>query len=168
MADRRSFGIATVLAAGLGWAVSATAAVLATHGDWQVLALPEGGCAVGQIVQGRRTGVTLLEVLISDAGRGDGAAVIALRVPTGAFLPDGIAYRHEGAARHAVALEWQSCDARRCTATGRISAAEAARLRAGDRVIAGYRPLPDAPVLNVPLSLRGLTRAWSDALACPS
>ena len=157
---------ASVLALAFGAAVPASAAVLATHGDWQVLALPEGGCAVGQIVQGRRTGVTLVEVLLSDAGRGDGAVTMALRVPTGAFLSDGIAYRHEGAQGHAVALDWHSCDARRCTATGRLSGAEAARLRAGARITVGYRPLRDANLLNVPVSLRGLTRAWSDALAC--
>ena len=114
---------------------------------------------------GRRTGAPLVRALIQPQDAG--GAILLLRVPTGAFLPDGIAYRHRESDRVAIGLEWQTCDAEFCTALAVVSADEAARLKAGRDITVGYRPLAGSPVLNVPVSLTGLTRAWKEAKVCP-
>lgn len=136
------------------------------HRDWTVVGDGDGGCLLTQSVYGKRTGALLVQAVLDDAGGNDGAVVLALRVPTGVRLADGIAYRHSAGDRVGVGLEWQSCDAERCTAMARLSAAEFARLRRGSEIIVGYRPLPESRFLNVPLSLMGLTAAWRQKQAC--
>lgn len=134
------------------------------HRDWTVVKL-DGGCLATQQVHGRRTGAMLLEAVFSPSG-GDGTVAMALRVPTGVHLPDGIAYRHAASDRVAVGLEWQQCTSSRCTAIALLSASEFGRMLRGREIIVGYRPLPRSRLLNLPLSLLGLTAAWRDVATC--
>lgn len=153
--------VAAVAACGGATAVEARA----LHRDWEVVRLPGGaGCAVAQAVIGRRTGVVLAQLFLQP-GPERGATLIA-RVPNGVHLPDGLAYRHSGAARTAVGLAWQSCDAERCSASGLLSRAELGRLLRGREIILGYRPMRGSAALNVPVSLMGLSAAWTAALGC--
>ena len=155
--------LAAVLA---GAAAASEADGHATHRDWTVMKDEGSGCLVAQSVIGRRTGALLLQAVLDASAAPDGSVVLAMRVPTGASLPDGIAYRHRASDAVAVGLEWQSCDPERCTAMGRLSQAEFGRLMRGREIIVGYRPLPESRLLNVPLSLMGLTAAWRQAQGC--
>lgn len=108
----------------------------------------------------------LLQAVFDADVENEGSVLLALRVPTGVSLADGIAYRHGAGDRVGIGLEWQSCDPQRCAALARLSPAEFARLLRGREIIVGYRPLPDSRFLNVPLSLMGLTTAWRQKQAC--
>jgi len=145
-------------------AVPSRATEASTHRDWQVLRTADDTCLVTQTVLGRRTGARLLSVFLAPAG--PDAVSLAFQVPNGVSLPDGIAFRHAAADRTGIGLEWQQCDAERCMAAGQISVTEFGRLLAGREITVGYRPLPESRLLNVPLSLLGLTAAWKAAAAC--
>lgn len=133
--------------------------------EWQVLSLGSGeGCAVAAGVVGRHTGALLLQALATVAP--GGGADLILRVPAGAYLPDGIAFRHPQPGGPVTGLVWQRCDARFCTATARLDKEDWGRLLRGREVIVGFRPLADSPVLNLPLGLSGLTAAWRRASTC--
>lgn len=155
-----------LFAGGVATAAAEPEAEAATvHRDWSVARVGDGGCLVMQQVHGRRTGALLVEVVLRP-GLDDESVVMALRVPTGAHLPDGIAYRHAASDRTAVGLEWQQCSSDRCTAIAAISADEFSRMLRGRDFVVGYRPLPQARMLNVPVSLLGLTVAWREMAAC--
>ena len=152
------------------WPALGLAAVLATTsppaaqsggGDWQLMRLAQG-CAAVQTVLGRRTGAELARLVLSPAAQG--GALVLLQVPNGADLAEGPAYRHPGGP--AVVLEWQHCDAERCTASGPVTAAELDRLRRGREMQLGYRPLPESRPLNLTISLMGLTRSLAAAATC--
>lgn len=135
-------------------------------GDWQVAVLPAaGGCAATQAVVGRASGAILLRAVLVQ--RPAGGADMFLQVPTGADLARGIAYRHPGGAE-ALALDWQSCDAAFCTAHRALDGRQLDGLRAAARVEVGFRPLPESQILNLPLSLRGVTAALTHAGTCLS
>ena len=146
----------------LFWAGLAGQTAADTYGDWVLRDWPGLGCGIETIVHGRATGVALVEVVLLPAE--DGADLL-LRVPTGARLVDGIAYRN-GA--DVVGLQWHSCSPDRCTAHVRIDSGEVARLKAGREIVVGYRPAADAPALNVPVSLKGVTRGLAAAGPCNS
>lgn len=143
-------------------AVQATA----VHRDWSVVRVGDGDCLATQQVHGRRTGALLVEAVLSQPVAVGARVVLALRVPNGVHLPDGIAYRHAASDAVAVGFEWQQCTALRCTAVASISDIEFGRLLRGRQIVVGYRPLPDARLLNVPVSLLGLTAAWREVSAC--
>jgi hypothetical protein len=150
---------AALLALLIGSSSSAPSAAT-VFGDWTLRDWPDLGCGLEFIAYGRATGVALVEVIVLP--QGDGADLL-IRVPTGARLVDGIAYRHRSAV---TGLHWQSCSATRCTAHVRIDAAEVARLKAGREIIVAYRPALGVPALNVPVSLTGITRGMAAARAC--
>lgn len=135
--------------------------------DWELLRDPQGACLLRQAVISRASGTVFLEAyLLPGSGAQQPGAAIAFRVPIGAYLPDGIAYRHPESPAQAIGLEWQDCGGQTCSAAGRLSPEELARLMKGSEVTVAYRPLPSAPPLNLPLSLMGLTKGWAALQAC--
>lgn len=143
-----------------------------TYKDWTIVDPEKPGvsCFVIQQVFSKKSGVKLIEASLypidAKGAKKSFEAIFALSVPTGADLVSGIAYRHVEGKKTAIGLEWQSCNSSRCTATGKISRKELKRLRREKYVVVGFRPLPTSRVLNVPLSLVGLTRAWRDIGKC--
>lgn len=137
------------------------APALAQPEDWQLLRL-ETGCAAVQTVQGLRSGAELARLVLQPLP--GGAAVLLLQAPNGAALGEAPGWRHPDGP--AMALEWQHCDAARCTASARISAADLDRMRRGRALLIGYRPLPDSRPLTLTVSLAGLTRSLAAAAAC--
>ncbi len=140
--------------------------------DWTFVNPKKAGisCYVVQQVLSRKTGAKLLEVAIYPIKKADPkdrlSSIISVNVPTGADLVSGIAYRHVRGKKTAIGLEWQSCNPNRCTATGKITRKELKRLRRERSVVFGFRPLPTSRLLNVPLSLSGLSRAWREVRKC--
>lgn len=135
--------------------------------DWTLHRGP-AGCVVATEVRLADSGTPLLTLglaPVATAAGTDRPVRISLRVPVGAWLPDGIAYAHPGDAT-AIGLAWQFCDAASCLATGTLSAAALARLQAGREIIVAFRPLRESPPLAAPVSLMGLTRAWSALQDC--
>lgn len=172
-ADRRCLGrIPAALAAAL---LALPAAVSAqapdpqpeAFGDW-VLVRAAGVCQLRQTRLSAQSGAVLLEMLLLPPGHGDGGALAGLRVPLGVSLPDGIAWRHPARPGEAIALAWQHCDPDLCLAAGAISGAELDRLKRGDRIEVGFRPLPSANPVRLPVSLRGVTAGWRALEACVS
>lgn len=143
-----------------------------TFQDWTFVDPSKAGvsCFIVQQVFSKKSGVKLMEASLYPIKAGKGknplVATIAMSVPTGADLVSGIAYRHVRGKRTAIGLEWQSCNSSRCTASGKISRKELKRLRRERTVIVGFRPLPNSRLLNVPLSLSGLSRAWRQVGRC--
>ena len=152
-----------------GPAPAGEAAETARFGDWTLVRPGPGICQLRHTLLSARTGAVLLEMLLlppaPEAGLEEGA-LVGLRVPLGVSLPDGIAYRHPGRAAEAVGFAWQSCDPDLCLAAGRISPAELDRLRRGNHVEVGFRPLPDAEPIRMQVSLAGVTAGWQALLAC--
>lgn len=153
----------------LPWLAPASAEEAAMHQfqDWHLHSIGET-CRMVSSVISRRSGAVLLDASFQrdTSGGGDGALLVALRVPVGVYLPAGIALRHPGDGQTAIGLEWISCDATMCTAVGRLSADAVARLRRARSVFVGFRPTPEARPVNIELSLMGFTAA-SRALADP-
>ena len=137
-------------------------------GDWVLLRAAPGVCQLRHTLLSATSGAVLLEMLLlpPDPAHTDGGALVALRVPLGVSLPDGIAWRHPASPTEAVGLAWQHCDATLCLAAGRISAAELDRLRRGNHVEVGFRPLPDAAPIRMQVSLRGVTAGWQALTDC--
>lgn len=138
----------------------------ATHGDWVVLRSPEGGCQMRSTILSRESGAILLEMILRPQPDGAPGALVGLRAPVGVSLADGIAYRHPETPEVAIGLEWQSCDAALCLAVGAISDGALDALRRGARVEVGFRPLPGARAIRLPVSLRGVTAGWRAVAAC--
>jgi invasion protein IalB len=153
---RRATGLLTPVL----WIGLAAQAAANTYGDWVLRDWPGLGCGIETVVHGRATGVSLVEVVLLPADEG---ADLLMRVPTGAQLVDGVAYRQGS---DVVGLHWQNCSPTRCTAHVRIGDHEVARLKAGREIIVGYRPTADAPALNVPVSLAGVTRGIAAVETC--
>lgn len=152
---------AVVVLAGAGQAGEATF----PHGDWVLVSAP-GICQLRQTRISERSGAVLLEMLLLPPAPGGEGALVGLRVPLGVSLRDGIAWRHPASPDQAVALAWQHCDPDLCLAAGAISAAELDRLRRGDRIEVGFRPLPEAAPIRMAVSLRGVTAGWRALEAC--
>ena len=165
-------GRGVLLAAGLAAAVLAGESLAGTEldrfGDWVLLRAAPGVCQLRHTLLSATSGAVLLEMLLlpPDPAHTDGGALVALRVPLGVSLPDGIAWRHPASPTEAVGLAWQHCDATLCLAAGRISAAELDRLRRGNHVEVGFRPLPDAAPIRMQVSLRGVTAGWQALTDC--
>lgn len=128
--------------------------------DWTVLAREAGGCLLHQRVIAAKAGLTIADVFLAPSG--GGGLVVSARVPVGAALSSGMAYRHPGRAM-AVPLVWQSCDAESCLAQVEVTAEERARLMRGLRVEMAFVPVPGARPLRFQLSLLGLTAALGSA-----
>lgn len=126
------------------------------HGDW-VLIAGGGICQLRNTRVSARSGAVLLEMVLLPSVDGSVGALAGLRVPVGVNLRDGIAWRHAARPDQAVALAWQHCDAELCLAAGAISEAELDRLRRGNRIEVGFRPLPGADPVRMEVSLRGVT-----------
>lgn len=156
-------------------------------GDWMLLRAEPGVCQIRHTLLSATSGAVLLEMLLLPAAAPatrlsetseDGSlnalraaqapdgALVALRVPLGVSLPDGIAYRHPGKEAAAIGLAWQNCDPALCLAAGGISAAELDRLKRGNHVEVGFRPLPDAAPIRMQVSLQGVTAAWRAVERC--
>lgn len=136
-----------------------------TYRDWVVAEGPAGCVATITLGLGApETGLLTLSLLPRQGG-GEVPAVMGVRVPVGAALTEPLSYVHPGDDR-AIALAWQTCDARTCLATGGVSAEELARLKAGRRIFVAFRPDPDSRALIVPVSLLGTTRAWGRVESC--
>ena len=135
------------------------------HGDWVLVAAP-GVCQLRHTRVSARSGAVLLEMLLLPPAPGETGALAGLRVPLGVSLPNGIAWRHPAGPDQAVALAWQHCDADLCLAAGTITEAELDRLRRGDRIEVGFRPLPTANPIRMEVSLRGVTAGWRALEAC--
>ena len=162
--------VTVLIAASAGGSVghAEEAASIVRHGAWQAVTTGgASGCFAVQTVVGRRSGAVLIQAVLAPLAGDDGVR-LRVKVPTGAYLPDGIAYRHAPPSKRGIGLEWQDCDAERCTAEVNLSQDEMALLKRGREIVFGYRPLPNSPVLNVPLSLMGLTAAWRDVERCAS
>lgn len=135
--------------------------------DWEVVRGPAGCIAATSVgLRDPASGLATVALVPRAGDAGDAPAVMTVRVPLGAHLASGIAYSHPGDAGAAVGLVWQSCDAQTCLASGGVSAAEMTRLLAGRRILLGFRPLPGARALVVPVSLLGVTAAWTRVRAC--
>lgn len=136
--------------------------------DWSLHSIGES-CRMVSSVISRRSGAVLLEASFQrdTSGRDEGALLVALQVPVGAFLPAGIALRHPDDGQTAIGLEWISCDATMCTAVGRLSDNAIARLRRARSVFVGFRPTPVARPVNIELSLMGFTAASRALADCP-
>ncbi len=132
-------------------------------GDWVLIAAP-GACQLVTQVISARSGAVLLEMILIAPPPDSPGARIGLRVPTGASLRDGIAYRHPDGP--AIGLEWQNCDAQMCLAAGALSDDGLRRLLRGNRVVAGFRPLPGAQPVNIEVSLRGTSAGWAALSDC--
>ena len=170
--------VAAVLAA--PGAAPAGGVELARFGDWVLLSAGPGVCQLRHTLLSAQSGAVLLEMLLllpdpaetsasgitPDADSPDTGALVALRVPLGVNLPDGIAWRHPATPAEAVGLEWQHCDAALCLAAGRISSAELGRLQRGNQIEVGFRPLPDAAPIRMQVSLRGVTAGWQALRGC--
>ena len=148
---------------------------LASFGDWVLLSSGPGVCQLRHTLLSAQSGAVLLEMLLlppdpaetaASGTTSDTGALVALRVPLGVSLPDGIAWRHPATPFEAVGLEWQHCDATLCLAAGRISTAELDRLQRGNHVEVGFRPLPDAAPIRMQVSLRGVTAGWQALRGC--
>lgn len=132
-------------------------------GDWVLIPAP-GACQLMTHVTSQTTGDVVLEMILVAPEGGAPGARVGLRVPTGASLRDGIAFRHPGGP--AIGLEWQSCDASMCLAAGALSEAALRDILRGNRLIAGFRPLPGARLVNIEISLRGTTAGWTALQSC--
>lgn len=137
----------------------------AVHGDW-VLIAGDGICQLRHTRISARSGAVLLEMVLLPPERPGGGALAGLRVPLGVSLRDGIAWRHPSRPDQAIALAWQHCDADLCLAAGAISEGELDRLRRGNRIEVGFRPLPAADPVRMEVSLRGVTAGWRALERC--
>lgn len=127
-----------------------------SYRDWQVVRAEEADdCLLVQSVLSRGTGTMLAQAVVQ---RQDDNAVLAVRVPTGAALADGIGYR-VGAA-DIVPLVWVACDPDLCLAVRRLTEAELGALLRGREMVLGFRPRPGSSPLHLPVSLMGLTAGW--------
>lgn len=135
----------------------------ASFKDWTVLPLPGQGCVLAQRLIAPEAGIFIGDVFLSETGAG--GAILSLRVPLGVDLSQPAAYRL-GQAGGAVPLIWQTCDAHTCLAQIEVTAAERARFAAMRQVTLAFRPTPDAPALQVPVSLMGVTAALCALAAC--
>lgn len=137
--------------------------------DWTVVRVQDGqaGClatiAVG--LRQRDSGLASVTLYRRADTEAEEVAVMTARVPLGASLASGIAYLHPGG-EEAVGLAWQYCDDRTCLASGGVTQAELARLKAGNRIYLGFTPLPGSRALVVPVSLLGFTRSWNALESC--
>lgn len=130
--------------------------------DWRLVRAAEGGdCLLVQSVLSRATGTMLAQTVIQRQGD---TAVLAVRVPTGAALSDGIGYRVGTA--DVVALDWVACDPDLCLAVRTLSSDELDALLRGREMVLGFRPLPGSLPLHLPVSLMGLTAGWRALAAC--
>jgi invasion protein IalB len=124
--------------------------------DWRLArAADEGDCLLVQSVLSRGSGTMLAQAVVQ---RQNGSAVLAVRVPTGAALADGIGYRVAGG--EVVALQWVSCDPDLCLAVRTLSEDELGILLRGREMVLGFRPLSGSSPLHLPVSLMGLTAGW--------
>lgn len=148
-----------------------------TFRDWQLLKFGAGGdtpadepgsCQLRYSAALRQGGSNLLTVDLVPRKAGqteetsDTPFVIVARVPLGASLVSGIAYRHtdqRADSNIAQALVWQYCTATQCLASTGISAEEVNRMRAGRAMEVAFRPLPNSRPLAVPVSLLGISAA---------
>ncbi|WP_407495971.1 invasion associated locus B family protein [Pseudooceanicola sp. MF1-13] len=132
--------------------------------DWSVLRSDQG-CLASLSVGLKTADSGLATVSLYRRLETETPAIVTVRVPLGVDLTGGIAYTHPGR-EDAVGLAWQYCDDATCLASGALNGAEITRLQKGTRVYLGFRPLPGARMLVVPVSLLGFTRAWDAVQAC--
>lgn len=132
--------------------------------DWTLLPLSAGPCLLHHRAVAAAEGLTLADVFLRPEETG---LLISVRVPLGASLADGPAYRHPGAAR-AVPLVWQSCNSETCLAQVRVDAAERGRLERGAWIELGFVPVPGARPLVFAVSLAGVTLGLETAGRCPT
>ncbi len=141
-------------------------------GDWTLLQGDEGLCHLRYSLHSAQSGALLLDMILRPPDSTDtdppesAGAMVALLVPRGVSLRDGIAYRHPRRPERAIGLAWQSCDRDLCLAAGPISAAELDRLRRGRFIEVAFMPLPDAMPIRIQVSLRGVTAGWRALAAC--
>ena len=136
---------------------------VAVFRDWQKIENPTtGGCLLVQSVVTKTSGSLLAQIILQ---REAGAPVLAVRVPNGASLATGIAYRIDGAGA-AVNLDWVSCDSKLCLARTSLDAAQFRALLNGRQLELGFRPLPTSRALVVPMSLLGVTAGWNALADC--
>ncbi|MEC7763782.1 MAG: invasion associated locus B family protein [Pseudomonadota bacterium] len=135
-----------------------------TYRDWSV-ARGDAGCVAVISVGLRDADSGLLTAALLPRDDSDIPAVMTVRVPLGAALSQPLTYTYPRGAE-AVGLAWQSCSDRTCLASGPVSAAELERLKQANQIFFGFQPLPGARPLIVPVSLLGVTRAWTAAQAC--
>ncbi len=123
------------------------------------------GCLAMISVGLRDAGSGLLSVALLPQDDPEHPAIMTARVPLGAALSQPLTYTHPRG-EEAIGLTWQSCTDRTCLASAPIGAEEVERLKRGTSVFFGFRPLPEVRPLIVPVSLFGVTRAWTAAQAC--
>lgn len=152
----------------VGWIAMCFAGAVSAHAeaqrfqDWSLLKVENTQCLLHHASLSRRSGLTLIEAVIT---RDDAGPVLAFFVPTGADLAAGIQYRL-GAQAAPVSLEWQSCDPRLCRAQVRLNEDQWQAFKAAPSAQAAYVPRPGSPPLQVEMSLRGVTRGWAALNAC--
>ena len=146
-----------------------SAEIVATFDDWQVVQQGQlKSCFMLTEVVSAQSKVPLVAVQLQirkDQLDSDFPATIGARVPLGASLKSGVAYRHTRQTT-AVGLSWQYCDQSICLATGGVSQDELARLKRSRKIEVGYQPLPNSRTISVPVSLLGFTKAWEHLLTC--
>lgn len=158
--------IATLIAALLVCLTSqAIAAEQTRFRDWQ-LVTSEATCLLLNRVVSRKSGITVMEVILRQRLDGKSGATIGVRVPNGASIRDAIAYAHPDGSPRAIGLEWQSCSSDMCLAAGDLSDQALVDLKRGNSIIVGFTPLPDSRKLNVTVSLSGMTRGWQFLQTC--
>lgn len=145
-------------------AFPAAAQDVRSYRDWQVLQSDQG-CLATLSVGLKQAQSGLATLSLYPRLEPDTPAILTVRVPLGVDLTGGIAYTHPRR-DDAVGLAWQYCGEDTCLASGVLNGDEIARLQKGSRVYLGFRPLPGAKMLVLPVSLLGFTRAWQDVQAC--
>jgi len=145
-------------------ATAAPAQEVQAFRDWAVLQ-SDDGCLATISVGLKEADSGLASMALYRRSETETPGIVTVRVPLGVDLSGGIAYTHPGR-KDAVALAWQYCGEDTCLASGALNADEIARLKQGARVYLGFRPLPGAKMLVLPVSLLGFTRAWDAVQAC--
>jgi len=143
--------------------VPADTAPARPFGDWLLVGTPPA-CQLTTQVISQAAGQRVLEFILIPPPDGRAGARAGVRVPTGASLRDGIAFRHPDGPP--TPLEWQSCDAEMCLAATELDEQGLRRLLRGNRVVVGFRPLPGARLVNIEVSLRGTTAGWAALQGC--
>ena len=132
--------------------------------DWELLSTSQQ-CTLITRLASRKTGTPIVEMFLVENGADETGAMVGVRVPNGASLKDGIAYRHPNV-ENAVGLAWQNCDKNMCLAAGEISDEGLTKLKKGRRISLGFKPLPSARSINVDISLMGVTQGVRALRAC--
>ena len=127
-------------------------------GDWRleckVLSGDKKVCALLQAVVNADTGKRILSLQLRRVGSNNTLALIA-EAPLGIFLGAGIAGKVDDGKQFS--FLWQRCTQRGCQAATAVDAELESALKAGKRLLIGFKAQPSADPITLGASLAGVT-----------